>query len=125
SLLRVQTFTLAIYQQMSGRFDYQGAAGLSVVLVLLTLSLLVLERYFRRRQRYFTARAGAPARLVHASRGETAIIWGWLGLVALFAFGIPLAWMLTWTARAVAAGAVDAAFWGYARNTFVAAALAG
>jgi iron(III) transport system permease protein len=33
SMLRFQTFTLSIYLQMSGRFDYQAAAGLSMILV--------------------------------------------------------------------------------------------
>ncbi len=43
SMLRFQTFTWSIYMQMSGRFDYSAAAGLSLVLVLLSLMFLVME----------------------------------------------------------------------------------
>jgi iron(III) transport system permease protein len=46
SMLHYQTFTLSIYLQMSGRFDYHSAAGLSLILVFLSLTFLVLERFF-------------------------------------------------------------------------------
>lgn len=126
SMLRFQTFTLAIYLQMSGRFDYQGAAGLSLVLVVLSLTFLVVERFFRHQQRYYTRHAGArdERRLPRAHGGELGLIWCWLGLVALLACGIPLAWMLGWSWEALAAGKVGAEFWRYSRNSFVLAVLA-
>lgn len=124
SMLRVQTFTLAIYLQMSGRFDFQGAAGLSLVLVALSLTFLVAERFFRSRQRYFDRNGGDGARLRRAHGFELVLVWAWLGSVAALAFGIPFAWMAGWTADAVAGGGVPADLWEYARNSFVAAALA-
>lgn len=117
SMLRYQTFTLSIYLQMSGRFDYQAAAGLSLILVSMSLAFLVLERFFRRQQRYY---AGAQTRYVsrrQASRGESLLIWAWLGLVSLFAFVIPVCWMLAWSYDALLRGMIDAGFWGYAFNT--------
>ena len=117
SMLRYQTFTLSIYLQMSGRFDYQAAAGLSLILVALSLSFLIIERFFRRRQRYYS---GAQSRHVErraASAAETMVIWGWLGLLAMFAFFIPLAWMISWTVEALLADLIDRAFLGYALNT--------
>lgn len=123
SMLRFQTFTLAIYLQMSGRFDYQGAAGLSLVLVMLTLTFLVVERFFRKRQRYFTRQAGeldAP-RLQRARGLELVLIWGWLGFIALLACAIPLAWMLGWSWEAYQSGNLDARLWRFGRNSFVVA----
>lgn len=117
SMLRYQTFTLSIYLQMSGRFDYQAAAGLSLILVSMSLAFLVLERFFRRQQRYY---GGAQTRYVQrrrASRGELWLIWGWLGLISLFAFIIPLCWMLVWSYDALMRELIDARFWGYAFNT--------
>ncbi len=117
SMLRYQTFTLSIYLQMSGRFDYQAAAGLSLILVSMSLAFLVLERFFRRQQRYY---AGAQSRFIsrkQASRGEMLLIWSWLGLVALFAFIIPVSWMLVWSYDALIKDLIDAKFWGYAFNT--------
>ena len=119
SMLRYQTFTLSIYLQMSGRFDYQAAAGLSLILVATSLAFLILERFFRSRQRYY---AGAQSRQVRRKRAgvaETVAIWLWLGGVALLAFGIPLSWMAAWTYQAFAADMIDATFFRYAFNTGV------
>ena len=89
SMLRYQTFTLSIYLQMSGRFDYQAAAGLSLVLVALSLTFLVLERFFRNRQRYYGSGHSRRIRPCQATRFETIMIWFWLGLIALFALFYP------------------------------------
>lgn len=126
SMLRFQTFTLAIYTQMSGRFDYHGAAGLSLVLVCMSLTFLVVERFFRRQQRYYTRQSTATdaSRLPRARGGELVLVWTWLGLISLLAFGIPLAWMLGWSFDAIVAGRVGVEFWHYLRNSFVLAVLA-
>ncbi len=117
SMLRYQTFTLSIYLQMSGRFDFQAAAGLSLVLVSLSLTFLVLERFFRSRQRYYSSGQSRAVRPKHATRGEQLLIWGWLGLVALFAFGLPVAWMLVWTWHAWIEQHITREFWGYVFNS--------
>ena len=125
SMLRYQTFTLSIYLQMNGRFDYQGAAGLSLVLVVLSLTFLVFERFSRRRQRYYAAanaRRAAPKR--PASAGEQFLIWGWLATVTLFAFGLPLAWMLSWSWEAWSQSLIGGEFWGYVINSVTVAVLA-
>ncbi len=117
SMLRYQTFTLSIYLQMTGRFDFQAAAALALVLVLLSLGFLVLERFFRQRQRFY---ASSQTRIVvpkPATTGETVLIWGWLGLIALFAFILPAAWMLGWSWDAWLAGRLDRVFWGYVGNS--------
>ena len=117
SMLRFQTFTLSIYLQMSGRFDYQSAAGLSMVLVSLSLTFLVLERFFRNRQRYY---GGAQSRRFEAPPAtgfETLMIWLWLGLITLFAFFLPLAWMLHWSWQAWEDDLISEEFWGYVGNS--------
>ena len=124
SMLRYQTFTLAIYLQMSGRFDYSAAAGLSLVLVFLSLTFLVVERFFRSRQRYFTGAQTRPIELKRAGAAQQLLIWSWLGLISLFAFGLPLAWMLTWSWEAWLQGLIDREFWGYVGNSLTVAVLA-
>ncbi|MCW9023275.1 MAG: iron ABC transporter permease [Gammaproteobacteria bacterium] len=117
SMLRYQTFTLSIYLQMSGRFDYQAAAGLSMVLVCLSLTFLILERFFRNRQRYYgnaqSKRFEPPA----ATGFETFMIWLWLGLIALLSFILPLAWMLAWSWEAWVGDLITNEFWGYVGNS--------
>lgn len=124
SMLRFQTFTLSIYLQMSGRFDYQAAAGLSLVLVVLSLTFLLLERFFRKRQRYYSARQSRPQPLRQATSVEVLLIWLWLGFIALLAFGLPLAWMLSWSWDAWSQDLIGNEFWGYARNSLLVAAIA-
>lgn len=124
SMLRYQTFTLSIYLQMTGRFDYNAAAGLSLVLVALSLTFLILERFFRNRQRYYgsaQARRFVPRR---ATRFETIAIWFWLGLIALFAFILPLVWMLTWSWEAWMQDMISERFWGYVGNSLLVSVLA-
>ncbi|GMR08702.1 MAG: iron ABC transporter permease [Gammaproteobacteria bacterium] len=118
SMLRFQTFTLSIYLQMSGRFDYQGAAGLSLVLVLLSLSFLILERFFRRKQRYYDlGMPSRPAEARPASPLEQILIWCWIGIIATLGFILPMAWIITWSWDAWQMGQIDVEFWGYVINS--------
>ena len=125
SMLRYQTFTLSIYLQMNGRFDYQGAAGLSMVLVMLSFSFLIFERWSRSRQRYYaSATQLRRASLRKASAFEQSMIWLWLGLITLFAFALPIIWMIDWTLEAVRQDVLNATFWGYVSNSLIVAAAA-
>ena len=124
SMLRYQTFTLSIYLQMNSRFDYQAAAGLSLILVCLSLSFLVLERFFRKRQRYYSSAQSRKFVPQRAGPAAQVLIWLWLGLVSLFAFILPLAWMLVWSWQAWVKDMIDMAFWGYVGNSIVISFLA-
>ena len=124
SMLRYQTFTLSIYLQMSGRFDYQGAAGLSLILVFLSLTFLVLERFFRSRQRYYSGAQSKPVDPKPAGLWEQLFIWSWLGLITLFAFILPVVWMVSWSWEAWQQELIDSEFWGYAYNSISIAFLA-
>lgn len=124
SMLRFQTFTLSIYLQMSSRFDYQAAAGLSLVLVTLSLTFMVLERFFRNRQRYYGSGQSKKVVAQKANRLETIVIWSWLGLISIFAFILPVLWMIGWSWQAWQQDLIDAEFWGYVGNSLTVSALA-
>ena len=117
SMLHFQTFTLSIYLQMSGRFDFQAAAGLSLVLVLLSLTFLVLERFFRARQRYYMARQSKKHILRPVTPFITSMIWLWLGFITLLAVILPLGWMISWSWDAWINNVIDSEFWRYTRNS--------
>ncbi len=74
SLLRYQTLTYAVFQQMTGRSDNTAASILSLLLVGLALLFLVTERWFRHRSRFYqtTGRYRRPER--HR--------YSWLGTIA-------------------------------------------
>ncbi|NOX43352.1 MAG: iron ABC transporter permease [Gammaproteobacteria bacterium] len=125
SMLRFQTFTLSIYLQMNGRFDYQGAAGLSFILVILSLTFLVLERFFRKRQRYYASSQSRVIRIKPATFKEILIIWSWIGTIAIFTFLLPLAWMLAWSWEAWIDNLIGSEFLGYTSNSITVAFIAG
>lgn len=121
SMLRYQTFTLAIYNQMTGRLDFQGAAALSLMLVFFSLTFLVLERFFRRKQRFFGNAQGRQHQRIVLSRRQTLVVWLWLGSIAGASFLMPVIWLIKWSGISLTEGLLDTTFWGYAWNSGVVA----
>ncbi len=125
AMLRYDTFTRAIYLQMTGRFDHAGAAALSLILVGICALFVVLERRQRRRSRFYQTqaryRALTPKRYSPRALGAA---YCYLGAVATAAFLAPVALLATWSVEAVQQGAVDARFLEFARNSLVAGTLA-
>ncbi len=118
SLLRFQTFTYAVYQQMTGRFDNAAAACLSLVLVACACVLLFGERWFRHQSRFYQT-TGRYQPLVPQPCGPLAALLatGYLLLVFAAAFGVPGLLLIQWTTEAFSAGDVSHAFAGYAWNS--------
>ncbi len=118
SLLRYQTFTYAVYQQVTGRYDQTAGAVLSLLLVLFALIFLLAERWFRQRSRFYqtTGRYRAPARKTGGAVG-TLLITGYLALVLGTSFGLPALLLLQWTVSTAAAGTLDARFVGFIWNS--------
>lgn len=125
SLLRYQTFTYAVYQQLTGRYDHAAAAILSLLLVLFALIFLLGERWFRRRSRFYqtTGRYRAPARKVCGPFGTT-LITAYCALILSAAFAVPALLLLKWTATVISEGAFDARFLGFIWNSTFLSALA-
>ena len=125
SLLRFQTFTYAVYQQITGRYDQAAAGVLSLLLVLFALTFLVTERWFRERSRFYqtTGRYRAPARKPCGPLG-TGLITLYMIVVFGLAFGLPALLLIQWSGSAVAEGAVDTRFLGFIRNSVFLSGLA-
>lgn len=58
AMLRVETFTSAIYMQLRGRFDRSAAAALSLVLLSLSMTLVYLEGRIRQQGARYTTTSG-------------------------------------------------------------------
>lgn len=125
SLLRYQTFTYAVYQQMTGRYDPKAASVLAILLVLLALLFLVAERWSRNRSRFYqtTGRFRAPARHRCGAAGTTLIT---LVLLSVFgaSFGVPAFLLASWSLEAVRQGALDARFLEFVWNSLLLSGLA-
>ncbi len=118
SLLRYQTFTYAVYQQITGRYDHSAASVLSLLLVFSALIFLVTERWFRHRSRYYqtTGRFRLAPRHRPGPLGTTLIL-GYVLVVFLAAFGGPALLLGQWSVGAVTQGLVDSRFLGFAWNS--------
>jgi iron(III) transport system permease protein len=99
TLLRENTFTAAIYRQLTGRFDRSAAAALSSVLIGLTLVLLFSQTAIQGRARYYQdAGAGRSPRPVPLG------VWKWPALAAvilvlMLALAVPVGALVYWTVQ--------------------------
>ena len=118
SLLRYQTLTYAVYQQITGRYDHAAAAALSLLLVTFALTFLVTERWFRSRSRYYqtTGRYRVPGRSV-CGPGVTLAITACLAIILGASFGLPAALLGQWSTTAVNEGALDSRFFEFMWNS--------
>ncbi len=125
SLLRYQTLTYAVYQQITGRYDQAAASVLSLLLVLFALIFLVAERWFRQRSRFYQTigRYRIPERKPCGPVG-TILITAYSTLVLGAAFVIPTLLLIQWSVASVAQGALDARFVGFIWNSALLSGLA-
>ncbi len=118
SLLRFQTFTHAVYQQMTGRFDNAAASCLSLVLVVCASVFLFGERWFRRRSRFYQTTNRYQPPIPQPCRPLTALLTnGYLLLIFMAAFGLPCLLLIQWTTEAFSAGDISPKFIGYMWNS--------
>lgn len=125
SLLRYQTLTYAVYQQMTGRSDNTAAGILGLLLVAMALIFLITERWFRHRSRFYqtTGRYRIPQRHRYGWAG-TALITGYLGLIVGASFAIPAYLLVTWSLSPEAQATIDNRFYGFLWNSGFLAACA-
>jgi len=125
NLLGVQTFTNAIYKIWFGAFDRDAALQLATMLVVVTLTLLAVERIARGRARYATGggrgRAAQPLRLHGlAAFAATALPLALLAVVV----GAPLVQLGAWSVESIRADTLPPEFLVSARNSLLLAAMA-
>jgi iron(III) transport system permease protein len=125
SLLRYQTLTYAVFQQMTGRSDNSAASILSLFLVSLALLFLITERWFRHRSRFYqtTGRYRSPQRR-QCSWVGSALATGYLSLILGAAFAVPAYLLVNWSFSTEAQATLDSRFTGFVSNSALLAACA-
>ncbi|HSA61230.1 MAG TPA: iron ABC transporter permease [Nitrospiraceae bacterium] len=125
SLLRYQTLTYAVFQQMTGRSDNTAASILSILLVVLALVFLLTERWFRHKSRFYqtTGRYRAPQR-IRCGWAKTAAFTAYLAAIVGAAFGLPAFLLAQWSLSPEARAILDARFFGFVWNSTMLSALA-
>lgn len=118
SLLRYQTLTYAVFQQMTGRSDNQAASILSILLVVLALIFLLTERWFRHKSRFYqtSGRYRAPQR-IHCRWLKSTALTAYLAAIVAASFGVPAYLLIQWTLSPEAQAIVDTRFFGFVWNS--------
>lgn len=112
SLLRVDTFTRAIYTLYAGQIDRRPAAVLSMILMVLALVILLLERRTRTRSGYVSSSRRRSIRTRRLGRIGTLSAYGLLAGFVMMTLVIPLSVLAYWLTRGLAAGNEVGDLWG-------------
>ena len=100
SIIGLQTFTTAIYQQFELEFSNANAAMLSAVLLVMCLSLLWLELKVRGKGRHIRIGQGAARRAEQVRLGKLAIVGQFYCLaLAIIGSGIQLGMLVYWLVK--------------------------
>ncbi len=119
ALLRYETFSSAIFVQLSGRYDRSAAAILSGVLVLLAMLILWGEVRAQGQARFTQVEGGwRPAPTLGLGRWRIPALVGVLGVSAASLF-IPLGVLTVWSVQALADSEVTAAVFRTGSQGFV------
>jgi iron(III) transport system permease protein len=124
NLLGVRTFTDAIYRVWFGALDRDAALQLATLLVSITLTLLVLERFLRGRARYHQLAARGEVVPPVPLRGLAALAatLAPLALVGLVVVA-PLVQLAAWSVKSIREGLLPPEFAAAARNSLLLAAM--
>lgn len=105
ALLRVQTFTTAIFESYELQFDSASAAMQSIVLMLLCIPAAWAEMRLRAGRRVARVGRGAARRARPAALGRATLpVLGLFGLLGLFSLGVPLITLGYWLLHGHSAG---------------------
>lgn len=123
AMLRYVTFTAAIYYQRAG-FDIPAASVLSLVLILITVIILWIESYTRRKNKYYqTTNSYKEPDILSLGKWKPVASF-YVGFIFSIAVILPISVLIYWTILGAEAGAIDTRFFGYAWNSIKVSGLA-
>ncbi|WP_249871554.1 ABC transporter permease [Oceanobacillus saliphilus] len=117
AMLRYVTFTAAIYFQTAS-FDTEAAAVLSLVLIVITVIILWIEGFTKKKSNYHQTSNTfkAPNRLL-LGKWKPAVL-AFVIAVFLLSVLIPIAVLIYWSVIGIQMGALDSRFFGFVWNSF-------
>lgn len=119
SMLRYVTFTSAIYYQRAG-FDIPSAAVLSLVLIIITLGVLLIEKLIKKKKVYHQSKGivKKPKTIELKRLKLPALLFVWF--VFTVSVLLPVSVLVYWTVQGFEAGEslYTSAFLGYTLNSF-------
>ncbi|MCR6105340.1 iron ABC transporter permease [Salipaludibacillus agaradhaerens] len=123
AMLRYVTFTAAIYYQRAG-FDIPSASVLSLVLIILTILILWLESFTRKKRHFYqTSNTFKEPDIIKLGKWKVAAFL-YVSVIFSLAVVLPLVVLIYWTVIGTGLGTIDASFFGYAWNSIKVSGLA-
>ncbi len=124
SMLRYDTFATSIYFQMTGRFDRQGAAVLSLFLIIITF-IMVTAEYLSRKRRSYEHDVESELKTPRISLGR----WRWPAfflVLTVFAAGVilPITVLAGWFLQGMQQGVIDWDILPYLYNSLLSSGVA-
>lgn len=124
SLMRYPTFTWSIYQHYQGAIDRSAAALLSIMLLIFSVFILLMEQKSRGKIKYHRSGAGVSKRLSLIRLGK----WKWpalafCALVVIISFLVPVSVLSYWLIRGVQVGETITTSWTSAVNSIYASGI--
>lgn len=121
--LRYVTFTAAIYFQRQG-FDTAAASVLSLVLILLTIAILWIEGYTRKRNKYYQTSNSYREPVILKLGWWKPLAFIYVGMVFFISVLLPISVLVYWSKIGIGMGALDHRFFGFALNSLKVSGLA-
>ncbi len=126
NILQYKTFTYAVYlEYLNNTSDLGRPAALSLVVVFLAMTFLILERFFRSRQKYYSNDNELKESQIKALLGwKKVLVWLWIGLIATFAVLLPVSWIVVNSVETYLNGKAGWVLWDNSVSSFLVAATA-
>ncbi|MBS9779375.1 MAG: iron ABC transporter permease [Moraxellaceae bacterium] len=120
SVFNVNTFTTAIYKAWFGFFSLTTSAQLSALLIIVVFMVVLAEQYWQaKREKLPTQGDNRPLKTSKLAQIMMFLI---CSLVFLFAFALPIAQLLYWTAQNYQQD-LDSRYWDFVLNTILIASM--
>lgn len=123
--LGVRTMTVSIYSTWVNRSSLPGAAQIALFMLVIVVSLILIERWARRHQRYHAGARQSRPMTTRSLRGWSgALMISLACLPVLFGFILPTGYLVVEAVKRIAFAGIDPAIIVEARNTLLISAVA-
>jgi len=123
--LGVRTLTVSIYSTWVNRSSLPGAAQIALFMLVIVVSLIVVERWARRHQRFNSSARQAQPMTTRPLKGPLGLLLIFLAtLPVFFGFVLPGSYLVVEAAKRIAFAGIDPAIFRELRNTLTIATIA-
>jgi len=122
AMLRYESFTRAIYLQLTGRYDRPAAAVLSSVLIAVIFAFLWFDNHLRNRRNLFAVNSSAKScKIINLGQWKLPVLLLIISIMTITLM-IPVGTLIAWSIKGVKSGVITSQLVQYVSNSFFLAA---